>query len=282
MIMKMFTTLTTKMRLRHTEQFTTPSSAVYFDDGTLSVYHKLLEAEETELIRFGWTAPLTATSEVLVQRWANRPGSGGRTTMPHGKIMRFLMDRRLDDDVLSHDQVLLAVRKRIQASKLRPSIKTECLVTRFTQGALQVEVKTNLNILRELDSAELKRLQEWDTPNTLLQEHSVHQFPFAVMHITTSDPKGLPRWLQNMLNRDAFLRVDGFTEFLHGSAVLYPELARKAPTWVGGKFANLFTSQKRDESAPAPGKREKDDRYIQLPQHAREPSHHSISQLCDV
>ena len=40
--------------------------------------------------------------------------TGGRTTMPHGKIMRFLMDRRLDDDVLAHDQVLLAIRKRIQ------------------------------------------------------------------------------------------------------------------------------------------------------------------------
>ena len=44
-----------------------------------------------------------------------------------------------------------------------------------------------------------------------------------------------------MIDRDVFLRVDGFTEFLHGSAVLYPELTRKMPIWVGGNSHTKHT-----------------------------------------
>lgn len=57
--------------------------------------------------------------------------------------------------------------------------------------------------------------------------------------------------------------MQGFTEYLHGTAVLYPEVAFKVPNWITGDFAILFTSKRIDSN------KKKGDRYFQKKQPAQ-------------
>ena len=48
---------------------------------------------------------------------------------------------------------------------------------------MRVELNKKVNILRELDTAQLQKLRDWTTPSNIVQEHSIHRFPFAVLTI---------------------------------------------------------------------------------------------------
>jgi hypothetical protein len=238
------------------------TSSVYFDNDALDLYAaRLIKEEGAKLIRFRWYGQLDDDSQVFIERkvhhekWVMEASVKERCTLVHHKIMEYIKGEVCETPAYCKKYPLFEeVQQAIVNERLKPVLKTEYMRTAFQvphDDSVRLTMDTKLNMLRELDSEELENLQDWHTPTTVFQEHSVHRFPFAVLevklhaHLVDNPPK----WLNDIWNSDMLIRLDKFSKFNHGTAVLYPEIVDKLPYWFDGHFAHFFASDKAPRKA---------------------------------
>lgn len=235
-------------------QFAGQCSSVYFDDIDLSTYANRLDEKPYQLAGFKWRGQLSPDLPVSVERKSRLDdGSYKREggVIPHGKIMSFI--RMTPDDevkeIMNNSVNLEGIQTQITDELLRPSLKIEYMRTTFEREddpRIRLDLNTKVNMLRELDSVQLQKLADWTTPAHVVQEHSIHRFPFAILSVRHS-LETLPEWLVNLVGSRRYNRVNQFSKYTHGTAVLYPDIVQKVPEWVSGQFAGLFTSHKKSQ-----------------------------------
>ena len=66
----------------------------------------------------------------------------------------------------------------------------------------------------------------------------MHQLPFAVLEVKLHNHLLYhpPAWVDDLMNSDLLIRVDKFSKYGHGTAVLYNDLVEVLPYWLDGEF----------------------------------------------
>lgn len=244
------------------------TSSTYFDNEDLEFYtSRLVKEEGSTLIRFRWYGELKDDSVIFVERkvhhekWVLQSSVKERCTVKHANISDYIRGEFEETPSYTKKNPLFnEVRDTILQKKLKPCLKTEYLRTAFQlpdDDSVRLTMDINLNMLRELDVYELERMQDWHTPATLFPESALHRFPFGVLEVKlhahlVDHP---PEWLYQLMNSDMLIRVDKFSKYNHGVALLYPEQTKKKPYWFGGEFSHFFGKQSRVAQADAANQR---------------------------
>ena len=71
-------------------------------------------------------------------------------------------------------------------------------------------------------------------PKLPIHRTEITKFPHAVLEIKLALPEGEapPEWVQNMMNSGLITEVHKMSKFIHGTAVLFPELVQAVPYWI--------------------------------------------------
>jgi uncharacterized membrane protein YidH (DUF202 family) len=142
------------------------------------------------------------------------------------------------------------VQQRIIKERLKP-----CLQTRYYRAAFQMDdddsvrlsLDTNLMMLQEsgVDMSKAWRRQE----NSYLED-DVHRFPFAVLEVKLHNNllNNPPPWINELMEGGMLIRVDKFSKYGHGVAVLYNDKVKTLPYWLDQQFSKQISEGGRGDA----------------------------------
>lgn len=242
-------------KLNRFSQYTT---SVYYDDENLNMYsQRLVKEENSTLIRFRWYNDMTKDTNVFVERkvhhekWVLEASNKMRFVLPQGNILGFVNGTfHSTPEFVQKHPMFTEVQDRIVKEHLQP-----CLQTRYYRAAFQMDdddsvrlsLDTNLMMLQEsgVDMTKAWRRQE----NSYLED-DVHRFPFAVlevklhMHLLDNPPP----WINELMEGGMLIRVDKFSKYGHGVAVLYNEKVKTLPYWLDQEFSKQISEGGRGDA----------------------------------
>lgn len=239
-------------------RFSQYTTSVYYDDLGLNMYaQRLAKEEDATLIRFRWYNDMTKDTNVFVERkvhhekWVLESSNKMRFVLPQGNILGYVNGTyEGTPEIVKKHPMFTEVQQRILKQHLVP-----CLQTRYNRAAFQMDdddsvrlsLDTNLMMLQEsgVDITKAWRRQE----NTYL-EHDVHQFPFAVLEVKLHNHllDNPPLWVSQLMDGGMLIRVDKFSKYGHGVAVLYGDQVKTLPYWLDPKFSQNISQGGRGDS----------------------------------
>lgn len=228
-------------------RFSQKTTSVYYDDDNLSMYAlRLVKEENSTLIRFRWYNELAKDTVVFVERkvhhesWVMANSNKMRFKLNQDQILSFIQGRlQPTAEFLAENPMFVEVQQMIVNDGLHP-----CLQTRYNRSAFQMDdddstrlsLDTNLMMLKE---SGVDPSTDWHKKEYEYLENDVHRFPFAVLEIKLhthllSNPPG---WIRELMHSGLLIRVDKFSKYAHGVAILYRGIVTTLPYWLDEKFS---------------------------------------------
>ena len=238
-------------------------NSVYFDNESLELYHGRLDKKPGALaIRIRWYGPNDprGKSTCFVERKTHRESWKGeksvkeRFTLAEELVVPYLEGEytvqqyaeglrskgKPESDVEKASKLFLEIQRAIEAKQLKPFVRTQYMRSAFQMGhdrTVSFTLDTNLIMLKENPeghpSCELSGRWYRD-PKLPIHRTEITKFPHAVLEIKLALPEGEapPEWVQNMMNSGLITEVHKMSKFIHGTAVLFPELVQAVPYWI--------------------------------------------------
>ena len=238
-------------------------NSVYFDNESLELYHGRLDKKPGALaIRIRWYGPNDprGKSTCFVERKTHRESWKGeksvkeRFTLAEELIVPYLEGEytvqeyaeglrkkgKSKSDVEKASKLFLEIQRTIEAKQLKPFVRTQYMRSAFQMGhdrTVSFTLDTNLIMLKENPeghpSCELSGRWYRD-PKLPIHRTEITKFPHAVLEIKLALPEGEapPEWVQDMMNSGLITEVHKMSKFIHGTAVLFPELVQAVPYWI--------------------------------------------------
>ena len=238
-------------------------NSVYFDNESLELYHGRLDKKPGALaIRIRWYGPNDprGKSTCFVERKTHRESWKGeksvkeRFTLAEELIVPYLEGEYTVDayaeglrakgkseaDITKASILFVEIQRSIEAKQLKPFVRAQYMRCAFQMGhdrTVSFTLDTNLIMLKENPeghpSCELSGRWYRD-PKLPIHRTEITKFPHAVLEIKLALPEGEapPEWVQNMMNSGLITEVHKMSKFIHGTAVLFPELVQAVPYWI--------------------------------------------------
>ena len=238
-------------------------NSVYFDNESLELYHGRLDKKPGALaIRIRWYGPNDprGKSTCFVERkthrepWKGEKSVKERFTLAEELIVPYLEGEYTVDayaeglrakgkseaDITKASILFVEIQRSIEAKQLKPFVRTQYMRSAFQMGhdrTVSFTLDTNLIMLKENPeghpSCELSGRWYRD-PKLPIHRTEITKFPHAVLEIKLALPEGEapPEWVQNMMNSGLITEVHKMSKFIHGTAVLFPELVQAVPYWI--------------------------------------------------
>lgn len=252
-------------------------NSVYFDNESLELYHGRLDKKPGALaIRVRWYGP-NEPKLCFIERKTHRESWKGeksikeRFTLPEEKVVPYiegeysveqftkdLMAKGKSEADAKKAAVLFdEIQRSIEAKQLKPFIRTQYMRSAFQMGhdrTVSFTLDTNLVMLKENPEGHptCALAGRWyRDPKLPIHRTEITRFPHAVLEIKLALPDGAapPEWVQDLMSSGLITEVHKMSKFIHGSAVLFPELVQAVPYWIDDE--SIRDSIKASALAPA-------------------------------
>mmetsp|Transcript_6078 Transcript_6078/g.11509 ORF Transcript_6078/g.11509 Transcript_6078/m.11509 type:complete len:1075 (-) Transcript_6078:196-3420(-) len=226
--------------------FSQPTSSVYYDDENLNLYAvRLVKEENSTLIRFRWYNELTKDSMVFVERkvhhesWVLAESNKMRFPLKHDHVLGFVQGSyQPTQEFLAKHPLFMEIQQKVLNEGLQP-----CLLTTYDRSAFQMEnddsvrLSLDTNLMMKKESGVDMRTH-WRNENGFYSESEVHRFPFAVLEVKLHAQllEAPPPWVRQLTSSGLLIRVDKFSKYAHGVAMLYPLKVKTLPYWLDENF----------------------------------------------
>lgn len=238
-------------------------NSVYFDNESLELYHGRLDKKPGALaIRIRWYGPNEpkGKSTCFVERkthkesWKGEKSVKERFTLAEEKIVPYIEGEytveeyaetlkkkgKSQADIEKASILFLEIQRSIEAKQLKPFIRTQYMRSAFQMGhdrTVSFTLDTNLIMLKENPEGHptCALAGRWyRDPKLPIHRTEITKFPHAVLEIKLALPDGEapPEWVQNMMSSGLITEVHKMSKFIHGTAVLFPELVQAVPYWI--------------------------------------------------
>lgn len=241
-------------------------TSIYYDNSHLDLYRGRLEKSEgAEAIRLRWYGGMSSDT-IFVERKTHREDWTGEKSVK----ARFPLKEKYVNDFLSGkytvEQAFAKMRKekkksikeienlealarevqyRVISKKLRPVVRSFYNRTAFQlpgDARVRISLDTELSMVREDDFDGLDRSHKnWrrmdigvDWPFNQLPAKDIERFPYAVLEVKLQTSLGQepPQWVRDLVSSHLVEAVPKFSKFIHGTAVLLPEMVKLIPFWL--------------------------------------------------
>lgn len=226
------------------ETHDTNISSVYFDSTDYCLYYdRLRKLQNSEAIRIRWYGD--ADDIVFIERKRHEDGWTGEVS----KKLRFRLYESKVNDFISGEDVwnyvvelndvtddLKILYKEIQETivtkNLRPMVRT-C----YKRIAFQLPNDTTVRISLDTDLCMVKenidKNDNWRRINIkYLPKEEIVRFPYGILEVKTQCiEENKPDWIIDMTTGSLVEHVHKFSKYLHGMAVLYPNIT-EIPYWL--------------------------------------------------
>lgn len=235
-------------------------NSVYFDNESLELYHGRLDKKPGALaIRVRWYGP-NEPKLCFIERKTHRESWKGeksvkeRFTLPEDKVVPYIegeytVEKYCDDlrakgksdaDIDKAAVLFMEIQRSIESKQLKPFIRTQYMRSAFQMGhdrTVSFTLDTNLIMLKENPEGHptCALAGRWyRDPKLPIHRTEITRFPHAVLEIKLALPDGQapPEWVQNMMSSGLITEVHKMSKFIHGTAVLFPELVQAVPYWI--------------------------------------------------
>ena len=172
--------------------------------------------------------------------------------------------KKMSSSELEGIRVLFSeVQAAAEAKQLQPTLRTVYMRTAFQvpyDASVRCSLDTSLCMLSEnpRDGATCKASNRWfRDPEIPVHRTELTRFPHAVLEIKLAlDPgEDPPAWVDDLIRSGCLTEVPKFSKFMHGCAVLFPDIAQEVPYWVDDVSLrqSLQSSASRETGALAAG-----------------------------
>jgi SPX domain protein involved in polyphosphate accumulation/uncharacterized membrane protein YidH (DUF202 family) len=235
-------------------------NSVYFDNESLELYHGRLDKKPGALaLRVRWYGP-NEPKLCFVERKTHREGWKGeksvkeRFTIPEEKVVPYIegeyTSEQFINDLLSRGKseedarkaavLFEEIQRSIESKQLKPFIRTQYMRSAFQMGhdrTVSFTLDTNLVMLKENPEGHptCSLAGRWyRDPKLPIHRTEITRFPHAVLEIKLALPDGesAPEWVQGLMSSGLLTEVHKSSKFIHGTAVLFPELVQAVPYWI--------------------------------------------------
>jgi len=235
-------------------------NSVYFDNESLELYHGRLDKKPGALaIRVRWYGP-NEPKLCFIERKTHRESWKGeksvkeRFTLPEEKVVPYIegeytveqycddlrAKKKSDADIDKAAVLFMEIQRSIESKQLKPFIRTQYMRSAFQMGhdrTVSFTLDTNLIMLKENPEGHptCALAGRWyRDPKLPIHRTEITRFPHAVLEIKLALPDGQapPEWVQNMMSSGLITEVHKMSKFIHGTAVLFPDLVQAVPYWI--------------------------------------------------
>ena len=247
------------------------TSSVYLDNVSLGLYHNRLKKQPHSIaVRLRWYGLEPEEGPVFVERKTHRESWTGdesvkeRFVLPADLVVPFLQgkhtwemekqrlkashakknpdgSKKMSSSELESIRVLFSeVQAAVEAKQLQPTLRTVYMRTAFQvpyDASVRFSLDTSLCMLSEnpRDAPTCKASNRWfRNPEIPVHRTEVTRFPHAVLEIKLAlDPgEDPPAWVDDLIRSGCLTELPKFSKFMHGCAVLFPDIAQEVPYWV--------------------------------------------------
>lgn len=252
-------------------------NSVYFDNDSLELYHGRLDKKPGALaIRVRWYGP-NEPKLCFIERKTHRESWKGeksvkeRFTLPEDKVVPYIEGEyfvedyaetlrakgKTEEDIRKASQLFEEIQRSIESKQLKPFIRTQYMRSAFQMGhdrTVSFTLDTNLVMLKENPEGHptCALSGRWyRDPKLPIHRTEITRFPHAVLEIKLALPDGQapPEWVQGLMTSGLITEVHKMSKFIHGGAVLFPELVQAVPYWIDDE--SIRDSIKASAPAPA-------------------------------
>jgi SPX domain protein involved in polyphosphate accumulation len=235
-------------------------NSVYFDNDTLELYHGRLDKKPGAIaLRVRWYGP-NDPKLCFIERKTHREGWKGeksvkeRFTLPEEKVVPYLegeytaaayeADLRArgkgDEEVAKALHLFVDIQQATDAKQLKPFLRTQYMRSAFQMGhdrTVSFTLDTNLVMLKENPEGHPSCAisgRWYRDPKLPIHRTEITRFPHAVLEIKLALPDGEapPEWVSDLMESGLVTEVHKMSKFIHGTAVLFPEMVRAVPYWL--------------------------------------------------
>eukprot|EP00898_Chlorokybus_atmophyticus_P007682 jgi/Chlat1/7915/Chrsp68S07353 len=235
------------------------TNSVYLDNSTLELYHNRLDKRPGAIAaRLRWYGT-GEIKTVFVERKTHRESWKGevsvkeRFTLKENQVVPFLRGEYTVDDKVAEMQkagksegdieacktLMSEVFQQIDTKQLTPMIRTQYMRVPFQipfDQSVRISLDTNLTMVKENPDNQPACLTvgRWcRDPNVPVPRTEITHFPHAVLEVKLALPEGeeTPTWVTDLLESGMCTHVHKFSKFMHGAAVLLPDLVQAVPYW---------------------------------------------------
>ena len=253
-------------------------NSIYLDNDALELYRgRLNKLPGAIAIRFRWYGTRTPKT-VFIERkthqdsWTGNVSVKERFTVsaeevesildgtfdktPH--IQRMEQKGKSYEEIEDWDKVVSEVLQAINSKQLVPTVRTQYMRTAFQipmDAPVRLSIDTSLNM--NLETARIGEKGWFRNPNKVIPKTEITKFPHAVLEVKLQlqDEGAKPRWVTELEDSGALQRVDKFSKFIHGCAVLLKDDVPEYPYWIDDPslLQSMIVSGANDVSyAPLP------------------------------
>lgn len=235
-------------------------NSVYFDNESLELYHGRLDKRPGAIaFRVRWYGP-NEPKLCFVERKTHRDSWKGeksvkeRFTLPEEKVVPFLEGEytvaqfqedlasrgKSEDEIKKASELFRSCQQAVESKQLKPFIRTQYMRSAFQMGhdrTVSFTLDTNLVMLKENPEGHptCALSGRWyRDPKLPIHRSEITRFPHAVLEIKLALPDGEqpPEWVQDLMSSGLITEVHKMSKFIHGTAVLFPELVQAVPYWI--------------------------------------------------
>lgn len=236
-------------------------NSVYLDNTALELYHGRLDKRPNALaLRIRWYGNTTPPSQCFMERkthresWKGEESVKDRFTLPENQMVPFLTGEygqqqaehdisakaKTAEDAQKYMTMFREVQQAVDSKQLHPMIRTQYMRTAFQipfDATVRISLDTNLTMIKENPDSgpTCHEAGRWfRDPTVPLPRHEVTRFPHAVLEVKLSLPEGHkpPDWVSGLISSGMLTEVHKFSKFIHGSAVLLPDMVQAVPYWI--------------------------------------------------
>ncbi|KAM0680032.1 vacuolar transporter chaperone [Glugoides intestinalis] len=222
-------------------------NTVYLDNADFGLYRAFLRREkEAFLVKLRWVGPKPVDVFVEVAKGGEERHE---ITVPERCVVDLLNGKEIWQEICSRNNVKKdyeELREIISNNRLRPILRTffrRCTFEDPEGGEMKINVDSNIVMIKEASEEELvvdsRPLQYWvksdalhDWPFRKMGLGEIIRFPYSIVEIVGVKSKESVSWVEELLAQSRIEKVNGFSKFLHGCALIYPEATIEHPQWL--------------------------------------------------
>lgn len=216
------------------------TTSIYLDSDSFHCYsERIQKSESAHLIRLRWYGDLKDCQKVYVEKkthhedWAAEKSSKDRFPIGKDDVLDFLMEKEfMIDKSVENMELVDDTKYIIDKEELRPRLATKYLRFAFQDNNndfIRISIDTNLRMIKKNGN-----YTDWDETDNLIDNDSIHMFPYAVMEVKLKEPftDNIPLWILALLDNPNVIKVDNFSKYAHGTYMLNRESIPQVPSWI--------------------------------------------------
>eukprot|EP01025_Chloroclados_australasicus_P023958 TRINITY_DN2412_c0_g1_i1.p1 TRINITY_DN2412_c0_g1~~TRINITY_DN2412_c0_g1_i1.p1 ORF type:complete len:749 (-),score=39.47 TRINITY_DN2412_c0_g1_i1:2895-5141(-) len=232
-------------------------SSVYLDCPHLKSYHdRISKQADTSVQRIRWYGrrdPQSPVQPLYIERKTHRHDwTGAMSIKERAKIMQcnivaFLRNQpQLVPEMLQRDasadilhEVQGVISERGQSAVLR-SVFDRNAFQQQGDSSLRVTFDQNIRLFKErFEHSWCRNLEAEQGTGVGHDQSEMTNFEYCVMEVKLQTEA--PEWLHKLVQKDIVVPASGFSKFLHGISLLYPDKIRETPSWIQPTQQRMYT-----------------------------------------